>query len=1082
MNVSSYFDISPSVLDDCKNYFKNDAQINRAIRLFRNAKISISYQRNDKNIYYIISGIIKDDRLYSSKVIYKERLKGAPEGPLSSSCDCHLWNEVDHCPHVISLFIYYNLSQRHNCELFGGNISDVSENLLPTVSVFSNHAVSVLEYGTIVKSASRLEGAPANANYTGLQYLLCNNKIINFPQPVIFSGKLIVSLLTGQADNLETNRTQEFIRAIKFKHRDEQNNLIEEVSVLENLYLFDWKNGKSYHLPTTLRDFVQKIRTDEDFYKINYIINFLTNDRKNGICEIEIDGKNIEEIPQIEVTPSVVIVPGKKKNLLRFELSFVDENDHLFAPPTLISSICFRGGLLDGFRKKNDAYVFIHEMIKYLKNDQHPINKHLNSCFRKRSVAHTLALLANSTNYVYDHQQKKLIIHSQSFVKELFENMYSNFSEIFFRFAEYDCVSNKVIYQITSASLFNGMAKFYNALLKYKLKIFYNRNQISSWSSKVKFERRSSATKWFDLELNISEYDWEIINSVTANAGLVQTSNGLVLINSEQQELLKFIKKYTRYESTKFQLALRDEVDDEEENGEKKGGEEKVRKFILPFNRARIFELFELKKMGVSGALTEEEERLCEKLTSLSEMPHYEIPKIMQSVLRPYQAIGFNWLRFLYENKLGACLADDMGLGKTLQAIAFIESIYDQIQRVLIICPVTILINWEKEIQKFSKMKSYIYHGGERKFPEEVKIILTSYGVMKKEAEDTFTNNFFDVLILDEVQNLKNIRSLGSYAARKINAGFKICMTGTPVENDLAEFYNILDLSVPGLWGDLQFIKTSSTQKTRLLARRLAKPFILRRTKDQVLFDLPPKIENTIYLEFSDEEKKNYYGTLHTIKEQIQNSSSRSKYGEILKGLLRLRQSCLWQKNVNIEATEAVGPGIESTKINFLIEQLSQIIAEGHRVIVFSQFTTYLDIIQEAVAPHKWSTSRIDGSQTITKRQAQVDDFQAGKSVLFLISLKAGGVGLNLTAASYVFIMDPWWNPAVETQAVDRAHRIGQLNRLNVYRPIIKDSVEEKVLALQAEKKELFKDLLDDTNEDFFTGRLTMKDFEHLLS
>ena len=351
---------------------------------------------------------------------------------------------------------------------------------------------------------------------------------------------------------------------------------------------------------------------------------------------------------------------------------------------------------------------------------------------------------------------------------------------------------------------------------------------------------------------------------------------------------------------------------------------------------------------------------------------------------------------------------------------------------------------------------------------------------MKREAEEIFGDKHFDCLILDEVQHLKNIRSLGAYAARKLNADFRICLTGTPVENDLAEFYNILDLSIPGIWGDLQFVRTSSNTKSRLLARKTASPFILRRTKSQVLTDLPPKIENNVLLELKENEWDTYKNTLESIKNKIRSAPSKKKYGEILKGLLNLRQSCLWQ--VPTPGQTARLDNISSTKIEFLIETLEQILEEGHQAIIFSQFTTYLDIIQQFLREKHWKLSRIDGSQSIKKRQQQVEQFQEGKTPVFLISLKAGGVGLNLTAASYVFIMDPWWNPAVEAQAIDRAHRIGQENKLTVYRPIIKGSVEEKVLELQEMKKQLFKDLLPDDDDNLFTGKLSMRDFEHLLT
>jgi len=398
------------------------------------------------------------------------------------------------------------------------------------------------------------------------------------------------------------------------------------------------------------------------------------------------------------------------------------------------------------------------------------------------------------------------------------------------------------------------------------------------------------------------------------------------------------------------------------------------------------------------------EEKFCENLMTMENMPQYEVLPRYQELARPYQINGYNWLRFLYEHNFGACLADDMGLGKTLQTIMLLQSLKDKIKKILIICPVSILYNWRNELQKFSDLTFSIYYGDEREFKTDAQVILTSYGLMKRESLSTLSEQEFDILIFDEVQHLKNIRSLGANAARQLKAKFRICLTGTPVENDLSEFYNIMDLCVPGVWGDLGVIKSASKQKNRLLARRAVKPFILRRTKDQVLKELPEKIENHIFLEFSQEEKDFYQQKLNTIRSNILVSGNK-RYGEVLKSLLEMRQLCLWQKQ----------PNFFSVKI-------------------------------------------------------------------FLISLKAGGFGLNLTAASYIFLMDPWWNPAVERQAIDRAHRIGQENKLTVYRPIIKDSVEEKVLLLQQSKRELFRDLMAEDDDEYFSGKLSMEDFKHLLS
>jgi SNF2 family DNA or RNA helicase len=585
--------------------------------------------------------------------------------------------------------------------------------------------------------------------------------------------------------------------------------------------------------------------------------------------------------------------------------------------------------------------------------------------------------------------------------------------------------------------------------------IYYDNKEVKTWNSNIKFERKNANLDWFALDLVVNEKDYDIIKNATINDDFVVSDEGLILLDSKEKELLKFMKKYTKHES---EAQTKDE--------------KSYSKFSLNFRRSRIFELFELKKHGIEGALNTEEEKICHDLMNMTEMPTFDLPERFKDIARDYQVSGYNWLRFLYKNRFGACLADDMGLGKTLQTIMFLQSVIDRVDHILIVCPVSILVNWQNEINKFSDLDVHVYYGNDRSHQMDAKITLTSYGVMKKEAETTFADVKYDVVIMDEVQHLKNIKSQGAKAARMLNVDFRICLTGTPVENDLSEFYNIMDLSVPGIWGESGFFRSSTNKKSRLLARQTVRPFILRRTKDQVLQELPEKVENHVYLSFSDVEKDYYISTLANIKATMQTIQKGRKYSEILKSLLKLRQLCLWQQQQSMH----------STKIDFLIDNLKQLTEEGHKVLVFSQFTTYLDIIQNKVRENSWRFSRIDGSQTLKKRQEEVEKFQDGDSEVFLISLKAGGVGLNLTAASYIFLMDPWWNPAVESQAIDRAYRIGQENKLTVYRPIIKDSVEEKVLVLQNSKRELFKDLMADDDREFYNGKLSMDDFQALLS
>jgi len=1042
--MNQNYQLPIAIQTEAQKYF-GASLVHQCLKFIRLSKVSISFKKGTPETYYIVSGIIQDDRTHESKIVYKKRLEAEPGGPLSSNCDCHHWNEKTHCVHTAALFCAYQL------QLVAPEFEHNDDSDTPPISIDSGLAVNVAEYGTIIGGPHQLMGASLAPTYSSLQYLLHNKKIISFPIPENFRGTLQLYL------NHE--------HKVKFKWVDESGKIFPEISIFENLYLFNWKVGRVFHLPSNIKILIQRIRLNNFSYSINDVLLNIQELNLMSEVDIFIDNTALRDYPHVKPKIRMVLSPAEKKGLLHNTLLCLDENDRILMPPEFLSFLNYSHGMLAQFKKKQDGYDFIHALTDSIKN-KHDQYKKLIVAFSKKVKMQQLVaeLLKEELLFQYDNVNKVICVYDNHIIKEIFLLIVQHFSEQFFRYVTYDPNELQIKYDLSPSTIFQGLSEFHRQASLHGVEIYYDRAEISKWNARIRFERRSSSTKWFDLELNIDQEDLDIIKEADLDSGMVITKKGLILLTKEQRDLIRFMQKYTKYETTGETTQI--------------DGSKTFKKFILPFNRARVFELFELRKMGIDGALLPEEIALCEKLSNLTEVPAYEIPENLQGVLRPYQQVGYNWLRFLYEHKLGACLADDMGLGKTLQTITFLQSIIDKIGKVLIVCPVTILLNWEKELQKFSNMELAIYHGGSRSIPSDKKIILTSYGVMKKESEAVFSNINFDILILDEVQHLKNVRSLGAFSARKINADFRVCLTGTPVENDLSEFYNILDLSIPGIWGDLQFVRAVSNTKTRLIARKTAAPFILRRTKAQVLHDLPPKIENNVYLEMSETELSFYQQNLVNIRNKIHSSTSTNKYGEILKGLLQLRQNCLWQNRGQPQDYKH----IESTKIEFLMESIESILEEGHQAIIFSQFTTYLDIIQFHMREKHWKYSRIDGSQSINKRQEQVELFQTGKNPIFLISLKAGGVGLNLTAASYVFIMDPWWNPAVESQAIDRAHRIGQKNTLTVYRPIIKDSVEEKVLKLQEEKKQLFADLLSTDDDQTFSGKLSMKDFEMLFS
>ena len=1034
----------PKELESMGNSYFGESQVLVAKDILTRSSVNISFFKGSPESYFICSGIVRDGKRYEVKVIYRKR---DANNPISSTCKCSDWSEEEHCPHVCALFLSFYIMRDDQ----QNNIGIVLDN--SSFSSSQSTGVSVKEYGSIVEGPHLLENASTNSAYSSMSYLLEDKRNITFPLPENFEGKVVLEMDSPEEEGKPPN--------VLFKYKNSKDEMIEEISIFENLYLFDWKHGKIYYLVREIKEIVQKIRSKK--YTVNSIVDMLIKSKGFELLEIIVDGIPWEDIKIIKPFCKMHISKGLKRGQLEINLKFCDENDNVMILPEALGCFTFYNGILNTFKSKYDTYGFVKSFSEEGIGDN--CKKFLFSSTSRNEWLTQLSQLKGMPNLErYDSDKKVIVSYESHFVTSLISSMYKNFGKMFFRFSKQEN-DRTIQYVSTSGVIFQGLYDFYESMMIFGVRIYYNKNEVSHWSHQIYFERKSNSIDWFGLELVASESDLKIVNEVDDENQLAETDKGLVLLTKEQSSILKFVKKYIKYE--------KNSVKQEEQDGVL------LNRFVLPFKRTRIFELYELRRLGVDGALTQEELELCERLSSMEKMPTYLLPETFDTVLRPYQKIGYNWLRFLYENKLGACLADDMGLGKTLQTISFIKSIYHKVNKILIVCPVTILLNWEKEFKKFSDIPVVTYHGEKRNYSKEHKIIITSYGIMKKEVDTVFRDEVFDVLVLDEVQHLKNIASLGAIAARKIKTLFRVTLTGTPVENDLSEFYNILDLSIPGIWGDLSFLRTSSNKKSRLLARKTAAPFILRRTKNKVLQELPPKIENNIVLKFSEEESKVYRKTLLDIKQSIQGADKQYRYGEILKGLLELRQCCLWQSTSRYEKLNY--SSINSTKIKFLIETLEQVTEEGYQAIVFSQFTTYLDIIGHHIKEKHWDFVRIDGSQSIKKRQEQVDIFQRGESKIFLISLKAGGVGLNLATASYVFVMDPWWNPSVEQQAIDRAHRIGQKNTLTVYRPIIENSVEEKVMELQKEKKALFDELLPEDDDRLFRGKLKTQDFESLF-
>ncbi len=472
----------------------------------------------------------------------------------------------------------------------------------------------------------------------------------------------------------------------------------------------------------------------------------------------------------------------------------------------------------------------------------------------------------------------------------------------------------------------------------------------------------------------------------------------------------------------------------------------------------------------------------------------FAVPATIQAQLRDYQKAGFDWMCLLDEMQWGGCLADDMGLGKTLQTITFLQHVIEKYpgETQLVVCPTSLIYNWEHELQKFAPQLRYaIYHGPGRQFDEaqwrSQQLIITSYGTVRSDME-VFSRYVFGYVVLDESQVIKNPSSQTTRALQVLQSRNRLILSGTPIQNNTMDLFAQMNFANPGLLGSQTFFKTEFAHPIDKFSdgakaadlRRLIYPFMLRRTKEQIAKDLPDKTEIIMWCEMGDEQRQVYNQVKAVYKQKlltrIQEEGVAASAIYILEGLTRLRQIC----NAPQLVEEHAGGITSSVKLDELMREISENTG-SHKVLVFSQFTGMLQLIAKAMDTQGVPFLYLDGSTKAETRQQLVGQFQQDESQrVFLISLKAGGVGLTLTAADYVYLVDPWWNPAAEQQAIDRTHRIGQQNKVFAYKMICKDSVEEKILALQQRKQMIADDLISE--ETGFMKKLTEDDIAFLFS
>jgi SNF2 family DNA or RNA helicase len=568
-------------------------------------------------------------------------------------------------------------------------------------------------------------------------------------------------------------------------------------------------------------------------------------------------------------------------------------------------------------------------------------------------------------------------------------------------------------------------------------------------------------------------------------------SEGVGVAREELERVLREGKKYVRLNDNSFAPIDAERVkallDREVELIVAAGKTGKI-----PLSQAgRVQELLEHAANSMVAPAARE---LFEKLASIDEIKAVKKPKGLKATLRPYQEQGLAWLRFIHEISSGGVLADDMGLGKTIETIALLLSLKneakDEALRALIVAPTSVVTNWVREIERFAPaLTTALWHGAGRRDQtselESSNVIITSYALLRRDI-DLLKKLRLDYAILDEAQAIKNPLSATAQAAKELAATRRLALTGTPIENRLSEIWSIFDFVSPGLLGPLpkfeeryaRPIEQGNSERAGRL-RSIIHPFILRRTKNEVAKDLPPKLEVDKIVDLAPDQRAIYLQVLREVRAQVMGEVEKQGLAKshihILAGLTKLRQAACDPRLLGLPREFSHD---DSGKLSAMRELVEEVEAGGHKVLIFSQFVSMLKLICSALDEDKIRYEYLDGSTM--DRPERIERFQQDPTIpVFLISLKAGGTGLNLTAADTVIHFDPWWNPAVEDQASDRAHRIGQKKVVTVYRLVAAGTIEEKILQLKQRKKDLVNSVLseDQTGEK----QLTREDLDDLF-
>jgi superfamily II DNA or RNA helicase len=634
------------------------------------------------------------------------------------------------------------------------------------------------------------------------------------------------------------------------------------------------------------------------------------------------------------------------------------------------------------------------------------------------------------------------------------------------------------------------------ALLPFGFKIYYKGQALQELNEddfQVDFLLTSDAAEkyfnWFELNpkffLKGQEIDANAMSGF-GGGGVIEYDGKLYLVPKKQMPSLRRLENFWK------------KLQGHKSDSKVKGG---IGERVYKLPRHQILELLALRASGVAIRGDHEWKKICDFYDGLGQGPRpVTIPKTVKAELKQYQEYGVQWLQDLYNLRLGALLADDMGLGKTLQTLTFLEDLRtkEELGQVLIVVPSSLIFNWQSEVQKFTPdIPLEVFTNkdrdrlGKKLFTKQDCVLITTYGLLM-EHEDFLSQVHWKTLIFDEAQNLKNITTKRTSAARSLNAQFKICLTGTPMENHYGEFYSLVDILVPGSLGKIedfrrQFVNTEMVTREEMDDLKLKiKPLLLRRTKKEILDQLPEKQETKMSIAFEDQQMEIYRDIALSYNQKVQEAMTTNGEASVqlqmLTALLRLRQACSDPAGLPNVRYEKVPPKLET-----LLESISEIVESGESALVFTQFLQTLErtakLLHEAGVP----VFVLHGGIPTAQRQKILAEFNnTNGGAVLVMTLKTGGVGLNLTKASYVFHLEPWWNPSVENQATDRAHRLGQNKAVQVFRYIMHESLEEKIEVLKTRKGVKFQNLFGnaETTTDIggnASGALSKEDFDILL-